>query len=61
MERKSKTDHRQFTDICGKDDKEYYGDARFCKKKKPCISCKELFLYTYAKQLYCEKCLKKKC
>jgi len=57
--RKTKTDHRQFSDIYKKEDKEYYGEARFFKKKKPCIRCKKLFVYHHGKQLYCEQCQKK--
>ena len=60
MVRKSKTDHRQFSDICGRDNKAYFGEARYYKKKKPCILCGDLFIYLHGKQLYCEKCQKRK-
>jgi len=60
MERRSKTDNRNFIDLTPIEGKSNFGSGKFHKKKKMCPDCKEMFFYDYAMELYCEKCRKKR-
>lgn len=58
--RKSKTDKRKFSDICGIEDEKKFGSSRYIKKLKKCLGCDKLFNYFHARQIYCKKCLSQK-
>lgn len=59
MQRKSKTDCRNFCDLIPKDNHNNYTQGKFHQKRKKCL-CGKMFNYNHGKELYCEECKNKK-